>query len=113
MTNGGAYRFDAIGAGAYDLTVTKADCVTAKMHVTLTNEPVWCDVTLRLTGDVDGALSINDATMLQRHLAEFTNADGTPVIGEEDTQTRAAADLNGDGVLSVSDVTELQRFLAR
>ena len=71
MTNGGVYRFDDVSAGVYDLTVTKADCVTAKMHVTLTDEPVWCDVTLRLTGDVDGdgVLSVSDVTELQRILA--------------------------------------------
>lgn len=56
-----------------------------------------------LMGDVDsnGVVNINDATTLQRYLAEFN-----PTIN------LAVADVNFDGVINVCDVTEIQRFCA-
>lgn len=58
-----------------------------------------------LMGDLDGdgALTIADATLLQRALAEYE-----PLT---EAQT-ALADLNGDGEITVRDLTCLQRSLA-
>jgi hypothetical protein len=53
--------------------------------------------------DGDGALTIADATLLQRALAEYE-----PLT---EAQT-ALADLNGDGEITVRDLTYLQRSLA-
>ena len=57
-----------------------------------------------LPGDVDGngSVTIDDATMLLRYLAEFD----TPGIKLD------RADTNRDGVINVRDVTEIQRYLA-
>ncbi len=65
-------------------------------------------------GDVDhnGSVNIDDATTLQRHIAAFKNADGTPIVDETDPAQMAVADVNRDGVISVKDVTMIQRYLA-
>lgn len=57
-----------------------------------------------LPGDVDGngSVTIDDATMLLRYLAEFD----TPGIKLD------RADTNRDGAINVRDVTEIQRYLA-
>ena len=58
-----------------------------------------------LLGDAngDGAVTISDATLVQRHLAELCSLTD---------EQYAAADLNGDGILSIDDVTLLQRYVA-
>ena len=56
-----------------------------------------------LLGDVDGdgTVNINDATMLQRYLAEYiTYVD------------KVVADVNRDGKVDIRDVTDIQRYLA-
>ena len=62
-----------------------------------------------LYGDVDGngKVNINDATAIQRHLAEQED-----FILKEGTDAFKAADVNGDGRISVEDVTLIQRYLA-
>ncbi len=58
-----------------------------------------------LTGDLNGdrAVNISDATILQRHLAEFIKLDDDLL---------ALADVNLDGDVNVKDVTEIQRIAA-
>ena len=58
-----------------------------------------------ILGDVDedGEVSIIDATLIQRHLAEI------PVYAYNE----AAADIDGDGSVSIIDVTYIQRYLAQ
>ena len=65
-------------------------------------------------GDVnnDGVITIDDATMLQRHLAEYTNADGSAIIDVNDAEIFAKADVNSDNRISIRDVTEIQRIIA-
>ena len=53
--------------------------------------------------NMDGGYTIDDATVLQRGLAEFEALSDNQKI---------AADINGDGKVNVSDVTALQRYLA-
>ena len=56
-------------------------------------------------GDVnnDGSVTIDDATALQRYLAEFDTLDATAL---------ANADVNGDGKINIKDVTKIQRVVA-
>ena len=77
----------------------------------ITTEPITEPITTEpvteppLMGDLDGdgLLTITDATLLQRALAEY----------EPLTEAQAAlADLNGDGVINVRDLTCLQRIAA-
>ena len=53
--------------------------------------------------DGDGAVTIIDATAVQKYLANYD----LPAAFNP-----AAADVNSDGAISVDDVTEIQRFLA-
>ena len=57
-------------------------------------------------GDVngDGSVSVMDATMIQKHLANLTT------ISEDRLE---CADTNKDGVVSVMDATQIQRYLAQ
>lgn len=65
-------------------------------------KPVESDVVI---GDVnkDGVVNIQDATALQRYLAEF--------IGSSAINLKAA-DTNRDGKVNVRDVTQIQRYVA-
>ena len=56
------------------------------------------DPTGILIGDVDmdGQITINDATTIQRHLAELTALTGDALI---------AAECDGDGRVAIKDVT--------
>ena len=66
-----------------------------------------------ILGDLNhnGELDIMDVTILQRHLAEFTE-NGQPIIDENDAFSMMIADVNGDGFLTIEDVTVMQRRLA-
>lgn len=70
--------------------------------------------TERQIGDInnDGKVTIDDATMLQRHLAEFTNEDGSPIIDVDDPEEFRVADTNKDNRVSIQDVTKIQRVIA-
>ena len=51
-------------------------------------------------------------TALQRHLAEFTNSDGSLIVDEENEEVLKVADVNHDGIISIADITTIQRYLA-
>ncbi|MBQ1638110.1 MAG: alpha-amylase [Ruminococcus sp.] len=67
-----------------------------------------------LVGDLnkDGKVDVQDATILQRHLAEFKNDDGSAIIDMDDPKQVKIADYDGDGTVSVLDVTAMQRAIA-
>ena len=54
-------------------------------------------------GDIDGKITVDDATLLQRAAVDY--------VRMTDTQT-ALADTNGDGRVSVLDVTCVQKYIA-
>lgn len=58
-----------------------------------------------IIGDVDddSYVTIADATLLQRYLAEFVTLDSNALL---------RADVSGDGTVSIADVTDLQRIIA-
>ena len=57
-------------------------------------------------GDVnsDGRLTIDDATEMQKYLAQM--------VAFSDAQ-QAAADTDGNGTVTINDVTHLQKYLAQ
>lgn len=61
-----------------------------------------------ISGDLDGdgAVTIEDATLLQRALAEFISID------LNDRDVKYSADANRDGFVDIKDVTEIQRIVA-
>ena len=64
-----------------------------------------------IAGDLNdnGMLDVDDVTVLQRHLAEFTNADGSEIVNDENFMT---ADFDGNGVVDIADATKMQTVLA-
>ena len=67
-----------------------------------------------LVGDLnnDGKVDVQDATILQRYLAEFKNEDGSDIVDMNDPKQVKIADYDGDGTISVLDVTAIQRTIA-
>lgn len=66
---------------------------------------VFTAVTGRRLGDAnnDGAVTIDDATQVQKIIAELVSADALD---------NRASDVNGDGRVTIDDVTVLQQYLA-
>ena len=60
----------------------------------------------------DGRVTIEDATLLQQYLAELRNADGTPVLDEQDALLMKMLDVNGSGTADIGDVTAIQQIIA-
>lgn len=96
---GGAVAFSLTGAGTFTVTFDPNTRI-ASVSGDIVGQAVAIE-----NGDVNGdySLTIDDATLLQRYLAEFES------LTEEQL---AYADVNGDGKINVHDVTELQRILA-
>ena len=67
-----------------------------------------------MIGDLNGdeKVDIQDITILQRHLAEFKNEDGTPIVDESNPTRFKVADFNCDGKIDVQDVTAMQYKVA-
>ena len=57
--------------------------------------------------DNDNAVKINDATLLQKQLAEYSTE-----LEVTNAYTHAVLDANQDNNISIGDVTEIQRYLA-
>ena len=121
MTNGFEYKECKVNDGSSGYIVNCCD--NNEVNITYIN-PVTEDLeTLGLgekIGDLnaDGRLDIDDATEMQRCLAEFCDypaddgveADGWQRLGGKPLAYRS--DVNGDGMRSISDVTAAQRILA-
>lgn len=110
----GAFAFDGVLPGEYTLTVSKEGCAGAEVPVSVVDSSPAADIALRLIGDLnrDGIIGVEDATVLQRYLAEYVNADGSPIVDTDDPVDFRVADYNADGVIDIRDVTEIQRILA-
>ena len=57
--------------------------------------------------DGDGVVKINDATAVQRHLAQQEG-----FVLEKGTDAFKAADVNGDNKVDVTDATQIQKYSA-
>lgn len=67
-----------------------------------------------LAGDLNGNgyIDVEDATILQRFLAEFKKADGSPIVNVNDPKEFKIADANGDKKIDIQDVTTIQKIIA-
>ena len=67
-----------------------------------------------LAGDLNGNgyIDVEDATILQRFLAEFKKADGSPIVNVNDPKEFEIADANGDKKIDIQDVTTIQKIIA-
>ncbi len=83
-----------------DLTVAENSRSDSYVLYTFTPVPY-----IKYLGDADGngIVTIDDATLIQLHLAELA------LISEDNIK---AADINGDGIIDVNDATKLQMCLA-
>ncbi len=101
-----AVTVDPNTAEVYSSSLNRADCFVSRGSVEVVkDEP--------LIGDVDGSgvVDIDDALLLQKHIAKYTDG-GRPLIDESDEAVMNIADVNRDGILSVSDVTMIQQYIA-
>ncbi|MBR1481680.1 MAG: carbohydrate-binding domain-containing protein [Ruminococcus sp.] len=103
VTADGAYKNLKDTGVANTYRVTK---VTGALTVTVTTEKSAASDTEEILigdADLDGTITINDVTTIQRFIAEFEIPTGNAVI---------AADVDGDGVISIPDATCVQFYLA-
>lgn len=70
------------------------------------NDVVNNDEPIVVFGDanLDGTISILDATEIQKHLANLVTLS---------TEQKAVSDTNGDGKIDILDVTQIQKYLAQ
>ncbi len=68
------------------------------------------DFTLRSTGDIDGngIVDIDDALLLQHHIAKFSS-DKVPLIDENNEDMIRIADVNCDNKITIGDATAIQQ----
>lgn len=102
-TQNGRHLFKSVPAGTYLLRAAKPGCVTGERSVTVDGKAQSVSFDLRRKGDAnaDGAVTIDDVTHMQRHIAEQITV-----------KDFAAADVNGDGAVTIDDATDVQRYLA-
>lgn len=103
--NSATYSIDGVEPGTYTMKVMKKNHVMREYTVTVSAENVTQDVKICLLGDVnmDGAVSITDATEVQKGIA------GLLSLNEYQNKL---ADVNKDGSVSIIDATQIQKYLA-
>ena len=100
------YSIEAVPAGEYTLTVSKANHVTREYTVTVSDTNVTQDVKVCPKGDVngDGETDIMDCSVAQRYIRELTTLDAYQI---------ACGDVSGegDGELDIQDVSRILRHI--
>ena len=100
------YSIEAVPAGKYTLTVSKANHVTREYTVTVSDTNVTQDVKISPKGDVngDGETDIMDCSLAQRYIRELTTLDAYQI---------ACGDVSGtgDGELDIQDVSRILRHI--
>lgn len=96
----GNYRFSAVAAGTYTLTVSKKDHVTRTYSVSVGNYTTL-DVKIHLIGDIDGngKVNVGDTTKVYSHVKK------TSLITDE--YMLLCADVDGNGKINVGDTTKI------
>ncbi len=130
-------RYDVDGDGSWDIERDSSDetytllsthsliTPSGSYNIALTREQSWTlpirtvyvftgAITSSTVGDVDydGEVTIQDVTLLLRHLAEFLTPNNGPLIDENNPDHFYRADANHDGKINVNDITAMQRHLA-
>lgn len=103
--NTASYSIAGVAPGTYTMKVMKQNHVTREYTVTVESSNVTQNVKICLLGDVnmDGAVSITDATEVQKGIA------GLLSLNEYQNKL---ADVNKDGNISINDATQIQKYLA-
>lgn len=68
----------------------------------------------KTVGDVngDGIVNINDVTLIQKHICDFTKEDGSPIIDVNDSEQLRIADLDNDKLITIDDASFIQKIIA-
>ena len=103
---------NSLPIGSLTLTLSREQSWTPPIRSVVIMSPNQPEPPKRGDVNFDGKVTIEDATIIQRHLAEFLNENNGPLIDESDPEWLYRADANNDGKLNVRDVTAIQRFLA-
>lgn len=95
------YTFENIGAGTYQMKLSKPDHVPYTQELTVTDEAVTFDFTLRLLGDVtgDGRINVGDVARIYGHIKK------TSVV--TDPYILLVVDVTGEGRINVGDTARL------
>lgn len=90
---------NGLSSETYSYNMSNGDITT---YVPPTTEPTTPPIVL---GDVtgDGSVSVDDATYIQKYIAELINMTGKQI---------QAADVDNDGEINVKDATEIQKYVA-
>lgn len=97
------YRIDDDGMKEMETTVEDNMLVFSTNH--FCNWAIIEELVKRLgDADIDGVVSIQDATLVQQVIADLKSFND---------EQNFLADVNADGKISVSDVTMIQKYLAR
>ena len=101
--NTASYTIEGVASGTYTMKVMKQDHVMREYTVTVSADNVTQDVKICLLGDVnmDGAVSITDATEVQKAIV------GLLSLNEYQNKL---ADVNKDGSVSIVDATQIQKY---
>ena len=96
----GNYRFGAVAAGAYTLTVSKKDHVKRTYSVSVSSNMTF-DVKIHLKGDLDGngKVNVGDTTKVYSHVKK------TSLITDE--YMLLCADVDGNGKINMGDTTKV------
>jgi len=97
----GTYTFEGVAPGSYQLTFRKADHVTFKQMLTVSEDTAVQELKVRLLGDVsgDGRINVGDVAKLYGHIKK------TAVL--TDPYVLLCMDMTGDGRLNVGDTARL------
>lgn len=94
--------FSNLSAGTYTIEINCSRMISCDNRSTSFEVEIARKI---VNGDanLDGVVTIDDATLIQRYLADLDTIDSEAI---------ESADADGDGIISIKDTTLIQRFLA-
>ena len=100
----GTYKFTAIPAGIYTLSLAKESHVTREYTVTISTETVQ-DVVVNYIGDTngDGKVNVNDLTKIRKIILDKST--------DKTAYSYSCGDVNGDGKVNVNDLTRIRKHI--
>lgn len=89
--------------GIYTEPTTEFSSTDVLEEPTVPTDPANPEVTLYGDADLDGYITVKDATLIQRYVAMLVSFSSTQFLN---------GDTNKDGVVNIVDATNIQKFLA-
>ena len=109
------YSFEAVPAGNYTLSVSKANHVTREYDVTVADAAVAQDVTICPLGDAtgDGKTNAQDCTAILRYVRKIDTEMSDYQLKCSDVSGTGDPDGLGDNKVNVQDVTRILRHVRK